>query len=187
MNSIMIGVQTEAELQGEDDLVKTLVFIDNIFLGIYAIELSLRFIAYGFRCLDNGWVRFDAVLVSFGVATTILEVVFGGSKENLGPFMVLRVLRLLRLARAVRLFSQFKALWMLVRGLLSSAGTMAYTFILILLILYLFANLAVEIITKDTDLREQNPDFDLIVREYFPDLFTTMMTLVQFVTLDSIG
>merc|ERR1711904_630386 len=97
---------------------------------------------------------------TFGIATTFLEVVVGASKEQLGPFMVLRVLRLLRLARAVRLFSQFKPLWMLVRGLLSSAGTMCYTFILMLLILYLFANLAIEVITKDTALREENEDFD---------------------------
>jgi Ca2+-binding EF-hand superfamily protein len=56
-----------------------------------------------------------------------------------------------------------------------------------LLILYLFANLAVEIITKDYDLRAENPEFEEIVNTFFPNLITTMMTLVQFVTLDSIG
>jgi Ca2+-binding EF-hand superfamily protein len=101
--------------------------------------------------------------------------------------MVLRVLRLLRLARAVRLFSQFKALWMLVRGLLSSAGTISYTFLLLALILYLFANMAIELITKDEELRSQDAEFDQIVQDYFPDLFTTIMTLTQFVNLDSIG
>jgi Ca2+-binding EF-hand superfamily protein len=101
--------------------------------------------------------------------------------------MVLRILRLLRLARAVRLFPQFKALWMLVRGFLASAGTMFYTFVLMLLILYLFANLAIEVITKDTALREAEPEFDRLVTQFFPNLFRTMLTLLQFATLDSIG
>ena len=187
INSVLIGVQTEAELDKQVGLVQTLVIIDNIFLGIYTVEISSRFIAYGTRCLDNRWVRFDAILVGFGIITTILEVLVGASKEQLGPFMVLRVLRLLRLARAVRLFSQFKPLWMLVNGLLSSAGTMAYTFVLMILILFLFANMAIELITKDEELRSKNEEFDALVKLYFPDLFTTMMTLVQFVTLDDIG
>jgi voltage-gated sodium channel len=186
LNSVTIGLQSEAEVKGID--ISDFIFIDNIFLAIYTIELGLRFFAYGFHCLDNGWVRFDAVLVGFGICTSLLELVFGGaSKENLGPLMVLRVLRLLRLARAVRLFSQFKALWMLVRGLLSSAATMCYTFALMFLMLYLFANMAMEIITKDADLRESEPEFDALVVQFFPDLFTTMITLIQFVTLDSIG
>jgi hypothetical protein len=46
--------------------------------------------------------------------------------------------------------------------------------------LYLFANLAIEIITKDYNLRAQQPEYDDLVAELFPDLFTTMLTLIQF-------
>jgi voltage-gated sodium channel len=186
MNSITIGVQMEFELQNKD--VSALLLIDNVFLGIYAVELGLRFFAYGIHCLDNGWVQFDAALVTLGLGTSILEIGLGAEfLENLGPIMVLRVLRLLRLARAVRLFSQFKALWMLVRGLLSSAGTMSYTFLLMVLIFYLFANMAIELITKDQALRDKEPEYDQLVLQFFPNLATTMLTLVQFATLDSIG
>ena len=45
----------------------------------------------------------------------------------------------------VRLLVQFKTLWMLVRGILSTAETMLYTFLLVLLILYVYACLGVEI------------------------------------------
>ena len=65
-------------------------------------------------------MRFDAMLVSLGLLTALLEQMTGSATDDLGPIMVLRVLRLLKLARAVRLFSQFKVMWMLVRGLLSS-------------------------------------------------------------------
>ena len=121
---------------------------------------------------------FDFLLVSMGLLTAVLESTTGSADDSLGPIMVLRVLRLLKLARAVRLFSQFKVMWMLVRGLLSSATTMCHTFILMFLILYIFASLAIEMITKDTALRSAEPEYEELVAKHFPDLFTTMITLV---------
>jgi Ca2+-binding EF-hand superfamily protein len=55
---------------------------------------------------------------------------------------------------------------------------MCYTFFLLNLITYLFANLAIELITKDTALRSEVPEFDELVTLHFPDLFTTMVTLI---------
>merc|ERR1719353_2738953 len=104
----------------------------------------------------------------------------------LGPVMVLRVLRLARLARAVRLLAQFKELWMLVRGLMSSAGTMFYTFLLIIIILYVFACLAIELITTDQEMRK-DPDYNVYVETYFPNIGVSMLTLVQFVLVDSMA
>ena len=52
LNSVTIGLQSEAEVKGID--ISDFIFIDNIFLAIYTIELGLRFFAYGFHCLDNG-------------------------------------------------------------------------------------------------------------------------------------
>merc|ERR1719261_777923 len=89
----------------------------------------------------------------------------------LGPVMVLRVLRLARLARTVRLLAQFKELWMLVRVLMSSAGTMFYTFLLIFIILYVFACLGIELITTDVELREDDPEFNRLVETYFPNIY----------------
>jgi hypothetical protein len=102
VNSIAIGVQTEYELSGKD--ATYLMVLDNIFLFIYAVELGCRFVAYGCRCLTNGWVRFDAVLIGTGVFTAVLESTIGTEDDSFGPIMVLRVLILLKLARAVRLF-----------------------------------------------------------------------------------
>merc|ERR1719183_1269837 len=117
---------------------------------------------------DSGWIEGDT------------------AARVLGPVMVLRVLRLARLARALRLLAQFKELWMLVRGLLSSAGTMIYTFILIMIILYVFACMGMELITTDMDSRE-DPEFDGYVELYFPGIWVTMLTLIQFVMVDSIA
>jgi hypothetical protein len=159
---------------------------------LYSGELALRFIVLGVKCLVNPWVQFDALLVSASVLETMilfpLVYFFSINMENspLGMLMVFKVLRLFRLARTVRLLAQFKVLWMLVRGLMGSVNTICFTFIIIFLIIYLFACIAIELITKFS-----SPDRDVIYDEmvelYFKDMFTCMMTLTQFVTLDSVG
>merc|ERR1719482_894811 len=97
--------------------------------------------------------------------------------------MVFKVLRLFRLARTVRLIAQFKVLWMLVRGLLYSLNTIFFTFVIIFLIIYIYACLALELITKSS-FRDDDV-FNTMVELYFPDMPYTMMTLTQFVTCDS--
>jgi hypothetical protein len=75
---------------------------------------------------------------------------------------------------------------MLVSGLLSSLGTMFYILILLIIILFVFGCLGVELFTKNTRLRE-DPVFDSYVRQYWMDLPVSMLTLIQFVNLDGIG
>jgi len=70
-----------------------------------------------------------------------------------------------------------------VRGLLTSAGTMVYTFMLLLLLLYVFACLGLELITKNKNLTEDE-QLGAIVSERFSSISVIMLTLVQLVTLD---
>merc|ERR1719321_1712559 len=63
---------------------------------------------------------------------------------------------------------------------------MIYIMVLLLIILYVFACMGVEIFTKNTKLRE-DPIFDHYVEKYWADLSVSMLTLIQFVNLDGIG
>eukprot|EP00931_Biecheleriopsis_adriatica_P055066 TRINITY_DN32480_c0_g1_i1.p1 TRINITY_DN32480_c0_g1~~TRINITY_DN32480_c0_g1_i1.p1 ORF type:complete len:544 (+),score=108.35 TRINITY_DN32480_c0_g1_i1:59-1690(+) len=196
LNSISIGLESTAELNNWDLTVFRV--LEHVFLLIYTLELSLRFYVQGCSCLQSGWVRFDLALVGMGILTSwvvdpIVEILLltssnsiANPKEIFAPLMVLRVLRLFRLVRAVRLLVQFKTLWMLVRGLLSSSSTILYTFLLVLLMLYITACLAVELITKPHRDTEDEVMAKLI-DEYWSDIPKIMLTLVQFVTFDSIG
>jgi Ca2+-binding EF-hand superfamily protein len=90
------------------------------------------------------------------------------------------------------LLAKFKVLWMLVRGLLSSAGTMTYVFILFALILYVFACMGVEIITKphlelSAAERAENPEYDSLVTNHWGSIELSMLTLMMFATVDSVG
>mmetsp|Transcript_5903 Transcript_5903/g.10541 ORF Transcript_5903/g.10541 Transcript_5903/m.10541 type:complete len:561 (-) Transcript_5903:23-1705(-) len=196
-NSMSIGWESTCEISGCDYMVVFQV-MENLFLAIYVFELGLRFYVIGCACLNNGWVRFDAMLVGMGVVTSwivtpivlpLLETAggdIGNPKDMLAPILVLRVLRLFRLVRAVRLLVQFKTLWMLVRGLLNSAGTILYTCMLISLMLYITACLAVELITKP-HMNSGDEFMEGMVKLHWSSIPEIMLTLVQFVTFDSIG
>lgn len=74
----------------------------------------------------------------------------------------------------------------MVNGLLNSLQLMISVFMLLILSIYIFACLGVELITKDESLHE-DVQTKAIVDEYFSSLPLTMLTLIQFITLDSIG
>ena len=81
----------------------------------------------------------------------------------------LKVLRLFRLARALRLFAMFQELWMLVRGLIDSGFTLLHSFLILVIVHYIFACVAVELLTKHS-LTGGDPEWDAIVDVYWKDL-----------------
>lgn len=186
-NSITIGLEQSFTLAGRS--TRFITVMEHFFIFMYGSELSLRIHVQGWKCFEDHWVKFDALLVFLGVTTSwILEPALG-HVEGLGPVLVLRTARLFRLARAVRLLIKFRELWMLVQGLMNSASTMLYTLLMLIVVLYIFSSIAIEIITRHPLARGDNadPEFQEIVTEFFGSLPNTMLTLLQFVTLDSMN
>jgi len=183
-----VGLALSAELRGEDALVYDV--IQKLTLCIYVIEMSLRIVVDGWSCFSNPWVRFDAFLVVSGLLSTgALQLTPHGLRDDLDVLqniMLLRVLRLLRVARVFRLLPIFSTLWTLVRGLLCSASTILSTLVLLIFVDYFFACVGIEVITKNETLLANDAMIDIIDNN-FSDIPQTMLTLVQFVTLDSIA
>jgi len=197
LNSLAIGWESQAELSS--GVTEThFVVLEQIFLCFYCVEILLRFFAHRWTCLMNNWVRFDIALVSTGVLGTwvvkpVLTGITGGGQTAIQaaePLTVLRMLRLLRLVRALRLLVQFKTLWKMIRGLLYSASTMFYTFVIVTLMLYIFSCAAIELITKNYRAQPEHPGYSQkwaeVVEEYYSGIGWAMVTLIQFVVLDSI-
>jgi len=186
-NSVLIGLEQSWDLHGRD--VSLFQAWEHVFLVIYTFELLLRFFVYGRLCLKDGWVRFDIFVVIVSVISSWVLQPLLGRQDQLAPVLVLRTARLLKLVRTVKLLMKLKELWLLVQGLISSAATMFYTLLLLVVILYVFASLGIEIITKHELAMGPNadPQFSEIVNMHFSDLPRTMLTLIQFVTLDSVN
>jgi len=186
-NSVMIGMEQTARLDGKE--MRVFQHFENLFLVIYILEIIMRFFVCGTSAVSDHWVKFDLFLVAVSIVSEwILSPMVGAANmDQLGPVMVMRTARLARLARALRLLVKFRELWMLVRGLLLSANMMVYTMVLLCILIYMFATIAIEVITLEVDADLRGSDYHGIVHSYFRSLPVTMLSLLQFVTMDSIG
>lgn len=186
-NAVNIGVEQAFRIR--DDESEAVTVLEHVFLSIYLVELILQFYAFNSACFYDSWVVFDLVLVVTGViAQWIVQPVFG-SGSKFAPLMVLRAARLMRLAQTIRLLIKFKELWILVRGLLSSAQTMLYTILLLFVILYILSLLGVELLQQHPQAYgpDRDPEFARTTAQYFGSLPVAMVTLIQFVCLDNVA
>lgn len=190
-NSICIGIETEMSMSDGDNLWPGQA-LDLAFITIYIIEILIRLLAQGAANFQDGWFVFDFILVALGVTSNMLvPLVFlvVSSDGDTGAFqkiLVVRGLRLLRLIRAIRMLHAFRTVWRLVYGLITSGNAMASTLFLLMLTLYIFACLGVELIGKDADL-QSHPDTSLIVAENFSSLPRAWLALMGFVCADSVS
>jgi len=187
LNMIMIGV--EAGLSIENGDIQWATWIERAFLTVYTVELSLRLFVGGRQLFKSPWFLLDFSLVCVGIIALVVAPILG--QGTLGGIefekvLVVRGLRLLRLARALRMVGHFKVIWRLVYGILTAGHTMLSVTCLVALWLFIFGCVAVEIITKDVDLRS-NPETQSIVQHAFGTLPRSILTLLQFVTMDSIA
>jgi len=157
----------------------------------------MRFLADGRQNLRQKWVCFDIFLVGLGTSSPLiiqpLRNHFSRSGNDnssalafLDLVLIFRILRLLRLLRALRLLPQFKTLWRLVQGLLSSMGTMLSMLALLTFTIYVFGCIGLEVITMHNK-TAQDGAASAIRDSHFHSLPQAMLTLMQFVTLDSIA
>jgi voltage-gated sodium channel len=99
-NAVVLGLETYDSI--DEDHGRTLDVLNAVFLGIFGVELVLRFVSYGRRPQDffrSGWNVFDFVVV--GAA-----FVPGLSKNS----TLLRLARLGRVVRIVRLLPDVRVL-----------------------------------------------------------------------------
>jgi len=97
--------------------------------------------------------------------------------------MVIRLLWLLRMVRALRVVPMLSSAWRMVIGLIESWSAIMSMLLLTTLFLYLLACLGIELITKSESVMQTVTEHDLVTN--FESISMIMLTLVQFVTLDS--
>jgi len=130
INSVLIGV----ELYNSNSIIQ---LIQSIILGVFTIEIIIRFIAADsvFSFFKNGWNLFDLSLVLIGYIPT--NVAVGGS-----TLMALRVLRVFRILRLLRAAKEVK---LIVSVLVKSMSAMFYNMVLLLIFMYLYAVVGVSL------------------------------------------
>eukprot|EP00439_Symbiodinium_sp_Y106_P064360 s1558_g10.t1 len=202
-NSVVIGFESQVRAEMplgctgdcdcENQLDRTLtcnkiplwiILTDYGFYAVYLTELILRLGVYGVFVLKSHWVKFDAFLVTASTVDIVVNLV--SKSEFLKQVMLVRLLRLARLARALRLMVQFQTLWQLVQGLFHSIGTIMWTFLLVTLLMYIYAVTGMELIRVEPDLALDHP-YNVAAGGSFRDLMDAILTLLQVFSMDSIG
>eukprot|EP00927_Polykrikos_kofoidii_P000708 TRINITY_DN10263_c0_g1_i5.p1 TRINITY_DN10263_c0_g1~~TRINITY_DN10263_c0_g1_i5.p1 ORF type:complete len:682 (-),score=94.40 TRINITY_DN10263_c0_g1_i5:56-2080(-) len=193
VNSIIIPYEQDLRMVGDTRKSQILDYVEFTFLLLYTIELLIRLRAFAWEAFQDNCVKFDALLVVIAfVEQCIFRPVADQSKSSSWGFVaVLRACRLLRLARSLRLLLRFKELWMLVRGLLNSFSTVVYTVVVLFVIIYISSCVARELINLSDMCNMESPayhaEFHRLALEHFGSLPNTMLTLLQFATVDSVA
>lgn len=190
-NAGAIGIDQSLRLSGGNSAL--LNVLEHVFILVFLFELCLHVLANGCQVLSNGWIFCDTCVVSAAVFVAwigpLLQPVIGDvdSWSFLVVVTALRIARLARLVRAVRFIKMFSQLWLIVHGFMGSLQTIFYVLVVLFLVLFTYSAAAMELIT----LRYQNgthpAEISSIVDEYFQDLGSTMLTLMQVTCMDGVA
>jgi len=154
-NAVTLGLGTSDYVSAR--IGPTLSVIDNVVLGIFVIELTLKFYAFGFGFFRSAWNIFDLFVVSVGL---------------LPQTDSLSALRGLRVIRALRLLSIVPQMRAVVQALLDALPGMGAVIIMLSIVYYVFAVMATIMYGNTFD-------------QWFGTLGRSLYSLFQIMTLES--
>ncbi|HXG77974.1 MAG TPA: ion transporter [Methyloceanibacter sp.] len=128
INAITLGLETSESVMARFGALLTV--LDRLIIGIFVIEIFSRFLVQRAAFFRDGWNIFDVVVVGIAVAP---------ATEKFSVLRALRVLRLLRLITAV------PSLQRVVGGLIGALPGMGSILLLIGLVFYVSAVMAVNL------------------------------------------
>jgi voltage-gated sodium channel len=124
LNAVTLGIQT---YDISSELESALSTVDDVFLGIFVVELAIRIAAFGRRPQDffrDGWNVFDFVVIF----AALLPWLRGNAT----------VLRIVRLLRVVRVTSVLPDMRILIRALARSIPPILSLVVLTLMLMYVY-------------------------------------------------
>ena len=155
LNAVVLGLQTSNNLVAKTG--GALDVIDTICLGIFVVEILLKFIAFDLRFFKSGWNICDFIIV--GIALI----------PGAGGLSVLRAMRILRVLRVI---SVAPSLRRVVEGFIVALPGMASVFVLMAIIFYIGGVMATKLFA------EKFP-------QWFGTLGESLYSLFQIMTLES--
>jgi voltage-gated sodium channel len=166
LNSVVIGIETEIPHWAG------WFFVEQIFLIVFVFELTVRLKRWHltFFChpTDTFWNWLDFSIVAGGVfeqwllplITIISAMLHLNTTSTMphGTMALIRLARLLRVMRLVRVVKSVPPLYDLVRGMSQAMQGIAWVIILTILVLYIFALLAVKLIGEGLLIGKDSPE-----------------------------
>ena len=155
VNAIGLGIETSPWAMSHIGGIVHL--LDTIALGIFVVELGIKFFAYRLAFFKNGWNIFDLIIVSVALVPASQQ------------FSVLRALRILR---ALRLISVVPSMRRVIMGLFQAIPSIGTVIVMLLLLFYISGVMATKL-------------FGESFPEWFGNLGASLYSLFQIMTLES--
>ena len=155
LNAVTLGLETSDRVMAA--VGPALVAFDRLVLAVFAVEIVLKLVAFGWRFFRDPWNWFDTVIVGIALVPTT------------GAFSVLRALRILRV---LRLVSMVPSLRRVVGALVGALPGMGSIVALMGLVFYIFAVMATKLF---------GPTFP----QWFGSIGESAYSLFQIMTLES--
>ncbi|CAJ1426214.1 unnamed protein product [Effrenium voratum] len=154
-------------------------FIGNVcFTQLFLAELLLRWFVEGLLFWVDPWNVFDAILVFFSLLDDLVLTFLIAANQSSSLLLVLRFARMLRFVRVLRLLRLFKGLWYLAEGIIASLSSLAWAWLLLIVMMYLPA-----IFVTQTFGRGGNSDPQM--KQDFGNMLQSMYTLFKVMTTES--
>merc|ERR1712176_728972 len=122
----------------------------------------------------KGWNILDTILLSLQLLEQILNVYLLEGKINLWILRLLTIIRILRVARLVRSLHLFDELRVIVSSIASSTSTLCWSLLLLLMMIYIFSLLFIQIILGYDDTPHHED-----IHYWFSGLFRTILTMFE--------
>merc|ERR1719296_464353 len=119
--------------------------LENVFTALFVFEWLLRIAANSWAWMFSPMNAFDTIVVWItGVLVTWILVPMKIDASRFRRIAALRVLRLGRLIRTIRVFPEFRELWVLVHGTIGCGPLLFWALVIMFVIHYCFAIFFVE-------------------------------------------
>eukprot|EP00928_Gymnodinium_smaydae_P078473 TRINITY_DN624_c0_g2_i1.p1 TRINITY_DN624_c0_g2~~TRINITY_DN624_c0_g2_i1.p1 ORF type:complete len:682 (+),score=147.99 TRINITY_DN624_c0_g2_i1:72-2117(+) len=186
LNALWISVDTDGNKA--DVLIfaePRFIVAENLFCFYFSLEWFIRFMSFKNKRdgRKDAWFVFDSVMVlvmvleTWAISAIMLLSGMGEGGGNTGFLKIAKLFRLSRMARMARLMRAMPEMMILIRGMAAAARSVFFTLCLLVVIIYIFAILFVQL-TVDTPIGEH----------YFKDVPAAMFTLLLRGTLlDSVS
>ncbi len=151
INAVTLGLQTSKTVMASYGPI--LELFDDLIIWVFVVEVTARIIVHRWAFFKDPWSIFDFIVVAISVVPASQT------------FSVLRALRILRVLRLITVVPSLKAV---VGGLLAALPGMGSIVLLIMLLYYVFAVIAVKLYGSEF------PELFGTIGKSFFTLFTVM-------------
>ncbi|XP_017892199.1 sodium channel protein 60E-like isoform X2 [Ceratina calcarata] len=155
------------EHHGMSESIRQALNIGNkVFTSIFTFECLLKLLALSKDFFANGWNIFDLIIVSASLIDLTFELVDG-----------LSVIRGLRLLRVLKLAQSWTTMKVLLSIIISSIGALGNLTLVLVIVIYIFAVIGMQLFSKDYTLDKFYPD--PVPRWNFNDFFHSFMMIFR--------